>query len=370
MFLFVLVSFIFIFICSSTVNAEFDFSNITIKPFFSDLDYDIDESILNLALCYELQDLSLSFKDYYLLNKDVGIDKCNSFLDSWDSDGDWFGNEDELNKGSDPNNQASIPIIDQIDIEEDANVICDNGDGICLSEFEEACFDFLDGKYDSDCMDEDRDGFPTYVEILQGTDPHNFNSVPWWIDLDNDGYFNLDELRSNSDPLDNYVTIGWSDSDRDGYADAVELNKNTDPNNPNDFPSLEDKFPTLDGSKPTLVDDVSDQDQIFVDGAGLPDILSDKPILDNNFSFNKFISRKSFIIVLSIIIVVVFLLFVFKKLAKYKKKSDLAFEKLLNLITSYRSKGYSFNQIRAGLIKFGNPEKLVDKAIKKFARKN
>ena len=67
---------------------------------------EINEDTLTLTLCYELQELDIGYEDYLLANN---LDACNLFLSQWDTDGDWFGNEEELEIGTDPEDPTENP---------------------------------------------------------------------------------------------------------------------------------------------------------------------------------------------------------------------------------------------------------------------
>ena len=193
---------------------------------------EINEDTLTLTLCYELQDIDVGFEEYLLANN---LDACNLFLSQWDTDGDWFGNEEELKSGTDPEdptqNPDSIGFYGEIDEEK----WCVQNDNICLKLYEEACSDYL-GDYDIDCLDSDEDGFYNYEEHNFNTDKEDSNSVPWWIDLDGDGYRNLAELRGNSNSLNEDIMPGWTDTDHDQYSDKYELQVGNDPFDGQDVP--------------------------------------------------------------------------------------------------------------------------------------
>jgi hypothetical protein len=185
---------------------------------------EINEDTLNLTLCYELQELDIGYEEYLLAND---LDACNLFLSQWDTDGDWFGNEEELKSGTDPEDPTKNPDSIEFYGEIDEGKWCVHNDNICLKLYEEACFDYL-GDYDVDCLDSDEDGFYNYEEYNFNTDKEDPNSTPWWIDLDGDGYRNLEELRGDSNSLNEDIMPGWTDTDHDQYSDAYEMQVGTD----------------------------------------------------------------------------------------------------------------------------------------------
>ncbi|MBT4110634.1 hypothetical protein HOE37_02145 [Candidatus Woesearchaeota archaeon] len=193
---------------------------------------EISEDTLTLALCYELQELDTGFENYLLANN---LDACNIFLSQWDTDGDWFGNEEELVIGTDPEDPTENPNTIEYYGEIDEENWCVQNDNICVILYEEECFDYL-GDYDIDCVDSDEDGFYNYEEHNSNTDKENPKSTPWWIDLDSDGYRNLAELRGNSNSLNEDILPGWADTDHDQYSDTYEKQVGTDPFDGQDVP--------------------------------------------------------------------------------------------------------------------------------------
>jgi hypothetical protein len=193
---------------------------------------EINEDTLTLTLCYELQELDIGYEDYLLTNN---LDACNLFLSQWDTDGDWFGNEEELKIGTDPEDPTKNPNTLESYGEIDEENLCIQNDNICITLYEEECFDYL-GDYDIDCLDSDEDGFYNYEEHNFNTDKEDSNSVPWWIDLDGDGYRNLAELRGNSNSLNEDIMPGWTDTDHDQYSDKYELQVGNDPFDGQDVP--------------------------------------------------------------------------------------------------------------------------------------
>ena len=174
-------------------------------------DIELNQDTLTLAVCYEIQNPELDFDSF--INQQP-VQECELFLKQWDSNGDWYADEPEPEKG----------------------YLCINDDGYCDLANMEQCFDEL-MDYDSDCQDQDEDTYYTHEEIKSGTNPNDPTSFPWWIDLDNDNFRNLEELRMGSDPLDEHIANGWIDSDHDDYNDEIEVYYGTDPEDPTDFPA-------------------------------------------------------------------------------------------------------------------------------------
>ncbi len=204
-----------------------------------ELQNEFGEDMLTLALCYELQQLDTGFQDYYQTNKN-DLTECNTFLVQWDTDGDWHSNQEELEKGTNPEDETENPstldnFIEGEITEEDLAELCVQNDYVCETSHEEECFDYL-GDYDIDCLDNDGDGFYNYEEYKSGTNKEDPTESPWWIDLDGDGYRNLNELRANSDCFNEDIMPGWTDTDHDQYSDIYETQVGTDPFDGQDVP--------------------------------------------------------------------------------------------------------------------------------------
>jgi hypothetical protein len=163
---------------------------------------EVDEQILELAKCYSLLnkiDDKISFDNYYLDFSKNGLpEECAFILEGIGGRKVWFEEHE---------------------------------DGF---------------------VDTDLDQFTDEEEKMEGTDPNDYDSFPWWIDFDGDGYTNDFELMMYSDPLSDFETPDWQDSDMDGFSDEFEISHKTNSQNSEDFPGPE-SFIEKEVQKPTAV---------------------------------------------------------------------------------------------------------------------
>ena len=205
-----------------------------------------------------------------------------------DADGDGFLNDVELDCGSDPYDNQSIPS------DTDADGICDyqdpdlDGDGVSNEEdnfpydSNESSDSDQDGIGDNSDLDDDNDGWSDLDENSCGTNPNDFASVPGDHDgdgscdqvdddIDDDGYlnandaFDFDSGEWNDTDGDGIGDNSDGDDDGDGFYDGVEIDCLSDP---------------LDGqSTPTDTDSdgVCDEMDDDLDGDGTTNDLDDFP---------------------------------------------------------------------------------------------
>ena len=211
---------------------------------------------------------------------------------SLDADGDGFYDEDEYACGSDPYDNASIPV------DTDADGVCDpldediDGDGVDNAndsfpdDANETTDSDGDGTGDNSDPDDDNDGWSDSSEYSCGTDGYDPESIP--DDLDSDGICDILDEDIDGDGYDNpydsfdYDSNEWNDTDSDGigdnsdgdddgdgFYDGVEVDCLSDPLDPSSVPADTDS----DGVCDELDDDV--------DGDGIGNDLDDFPFDDS-----------------------------------------------------------------------------------------
>ena len=211
---------------------------------------------------------------------------------SLDADGDGFYDEDEYACGSDPYDNASIPV------DTDADGLCDpldediDGDGVDNAndsfpdDANETTDSDGDGTGDNSDPDDDNDGWSDSHEYSCGTDGNDPESIP--DDLDSDGICDILDEDIDGDGYDNpsdsfdYDSEEWNDTDSDGigdnsdgdddgdgFYDGVEVDCLSDPLDLSSVPADTDS----DGVCDELDDDV--------DGDGIGNDLDDFPFDDS-----------------------------------------------------------------------------------------
>ena len=279
----------------------------------------ITEDMLMPSICFELLELKSDFMTYYNSNPN-----CEEFLSAWDTDGDWWSNDEEIRAKTDPNNKDSFPktLLSQ-------EYSCMDNDNIC-SPAKEVCFDEK-GDYDTDCEDSDKDGFFNYEEFKHGTDKNDPTSGPWWSDFDGDESANLEELKLGTDPFDDFHKPGHLDSDKDGFSDKYELIVGSNVNNPNDIPESVAFFNALEQYPEPVESKINPIYGIYV-------LLG--------------------IVLLGLIAIPIIFI-------KKRKKPHMArVNELKSLAQSYKKQGYSDQQIRSSLHNYEKDQDIVDKALK------
>ena len=149
--------------------------------------------------------------------------------DREDSDGDGFGDDFEVEVGSDPDDSEDYP-CSYMDSDYD-----DFGD-----EFEVEMGTDPDDYEDHPCsyMDSDDDGFGDRFEESESTDPLDSQDYPSdLLDTDGDGFGDDFEVDNGTDPYDGYdYPDSYPDSDHDGHPDGEEEFYGTDPQDAEDYP--------------------------------------------------------------------------------------------------------------------------------------
>jgi hypothetical protein len=128
-----------------------------------------------------------------------------------DTDGDGYGDGNEVQQGSDPLDPASMPVDS-------------DGDGL---------LDHQESELGTDpaLIDTDGDGYGDGDEWFQGYDPLDASSYPP-IDSDGDGLFDHEETEIGTD-------LNIFDTDGDGYGDGEEFYQGSDPLDPASTPPVD-----------------------------------------------------------------------------------------------------------------------------------
>jgi len=211
---------------------------------------------------------------------------------SLDADGDGFYDEDEYACGSDPYDNASIPV------DTDADGLCDildediDGDGVDNAndsfpdDANETTDSDGDGTGDNSDPDDDNDGWSDSHEYSCGTDGYDPDSFP--DDLDSDGICDILDEDIDGDGYDNpsdsfdYDSEEWNDTDSDGigdnsdgdddgdgFYDGVEVDCLSDPLDLSSVP--------VDTDSDGVCDELDDD----VDGDGIGNDFDDFPFDDS-----------------------------------------------------------------------------------------
>jgi len=318
--------------------------------FLNEFGVDIDDGVLDIALCHELQGKITGFQEYYSTNRD-DMSGCDAFLAAWDTDGDWFSDEEEELAGTDPDDIQSFPVWQGAKSEGEGTFTCVDGDGICDKLYEETCYD-QKRSYDSDCLDNDGDGFYNPDELQAGTDPDDAGSAPWWTDLDSDGHSNLDELQAGTSPLDPYVTIGWSDREHDIYDDELEIISDANPDDQGEFQVDSENI------EPAVTEYTNNIPKMPV----LESQQNDDVTSESEFDSLWIILFVSLLLVVLFIVLAVVLL-------KNRKGNSQEIEHLMNMIGDYRTRGYEHEQILQSLYRAGYDKGIVKNAVEQYQRK-
>ena len=211
---------------------------------------------------------------------------------SLDADGDGFYDDDEYACGSDPNDNASIPmdtdgdgICDPLDEDLDGDGV-DNANDSFPSDANETNDNDGDGTGDNSDPDDDNDGWSDSDEYTCGTNGQDPSSVPDDLDndyvcdvldedIDGDGYenqfdaFDYDANEWNDTDSDGIGDNSDGDDDGDGFYDGVESDCLSDPL---DYASTPED---------TDSDGVCDELDDDVDGDGIGNDFDDFPFDDS-----------------------------------------------------------------------------------------
>ena len=205
-----------------------------------------------------------------------------------DTDGDSFYDTVEVECGSDPEDNYSVPldtdsdgICDTLDSDDDGDYVEDVNDTFPLdaSEWEDTDNDNIGNNADSD---DDGDGFSDNDEIACGSDPLDGWNQP--SDFDSDGICDLQDSDDDNDGYDDEIDAfpmddsEWADTDNngvgdnsdtdddgDGYSDNLESSCDSDPLDSFDVPSDLDMDGTCD-----LMDNDIDGDNYPNDNDAFP----------------------------------------------------------------------------------------------------
>ena len=205
-----------------------------------------------------------------------------------DTDGDSFYDTVEVECGSDPEDNYSVPldtdsdgICDTLDSDDDGDYVEDANDTFPLdaSEWEDTDNDNIGNNADSD---DDGDGFSDNDEIACGSDPLDGWNQP--SDFDSDGICDLQDSDDDNDGYDDEIDAfpmddsEWADTDNngvgdnsdtdddgDGYSDNLESSCDSDPLDSFNVPSDLDMDGTCD-----LMDNDMDGDNYPNDNDAFP----------------------------------------------------------------------------------------------------
>ena len=193
---------------------------------------------------------------------DTDGDLINDLCDD-DDDGDGYSDIMEMAEGTDPKDENSVPLDTDMDGDPNSTDPDDDGDGTTdandafpLDDSEDTDTDG-DGTGDNADIDDDGDGYSDIMEMAEGTDPKDENSVP--LDTDMDGDPNSTDPDDDGDgttdandafPLDDSEDIDTdgdgtgnnadTDDDGDGFSDQAEIDRGTDPLDATSFPQEDD----------------------------------------------------------------------------------------------------------------------------------
>jgi len=209
-----------------------------------------------------------------------------------DADGDGFLNDVEVDCGSDPYDNQSIPS------DTDADGICDyqdpdlDGDGVS-NENDNFPYDSnesedsdQDGIGDNSDPDDDNDGWSDSDENSCGTNPNDFNSVPG----DHDGDGSCDQLDDdidadgylNSEDAFDFDSSEWNDTDGDGWGDNSDPDDDGDGSFDNvEIDCLSDPLDSQSTPPDTDEDGVCDEMDDDLDGDGITNDLDDFPFSED-----------------------------------------------------------------------------------------
>ncbi|CAN0597867.1 unnamed protein product, partial [Ectocarpus sp. 12 AP-2014] len=146
---------------------------------------------------------------------------------------------------------------DACDDDDDNDGVLDTEDAFPLDENEDTDTD-SDGTGNNADTDDDNDGYSDDVEVAEGTDPLDENSLPLDYDadgipdstdtdgdndgtLDTDDAFPLDETEDTDTDGDGTGNNADTDDDDDGFTDAEESAKGTDALDATSFPVAEEE---------------------------------------------------------------------------------------------------------------------------------
>ena len=167
--------YLFVFVIFATTVLSF--GNSRLGDSILDLE-EVNPQIIELTECYSSLNKAeqISFNDYYNNFKESGLDEeCQSKLselgakETWyeekqdskeDDDEDFFTNLEEIEAGTDPNNEDDFPWW----------------------------------------IDVDGDGSTNNYELFKGSDPLDVLITPTWKDTDHDGFSDSFELEQNTNP--------------------------------------------------------------------------------------------------------------------------------------------------------------------------
>ena len=137
----------------------------------------------------------------------------------WDTDGDGFGDGEEIENGTNPLDSENYPIIESnghcIDLDED-NIPNNPNEGLLGDPDNDGLTNYQEYILGTNCTnwDSDGDGLNDGWEYNYLLNPLSFDSKD--EDLDNDGLTNIQEHSNNTNPLSN-------DTDNDGLNDSFEI---------------------------------------------------------------------------------------------------------------------------------------------------
>ena len=155
-----------------------------------------------------------------------------------DTDGDSFYDTVEVECGSDPEDNYSVPldtdsdgICDTLDSDDDGDYVEDANDTFPLdaSEWEDTDNDNIGNNADSD---DDGDGFSDNDEIACGSDPLDGWNQP--SDFDSDGICDLEDSDDDNDGYDDEIDAfpmddsEWADTDNNGVGDNSDTDDDGD----------------------------------------------------------------------------------------------------------------------------------------------
>ena len=183
----------------------------------------------------------LDSNDLFPLDATEWIDTDNDSIGNnsdTDDDNDGWSDASEITEGTDPLDSQSLPldtdsdgIGNVADTDDDNDGFLDSNDAFPLNATEWIDTD-SDGIGNNSDIDDDNDGWSDSIEVVEGTDPLDSQSVP--IDTDSDGIGNITDTDDDNDgfldsndafPLD---PTEWIDTDGDGIGDNADLDDDGD----------------------------------------------------------------------------------------------------------------------------------------------